>query len=149
MRSPADDEQFAQIGHELVDGIAVVLEAWLIDSVVRFRPELRDEAATAARSGSPAVIEELRELVGRDLDDQSTTPLTVLRRAVRIPTAVLAGAGVEPLRRDPFDVSSFPDDLYGLTPAAFTDVDPSLGGLGIRWGAAKAHVHLSRRRPQG
>lgn len=146
MRSAGDDEQFAQIGHELVDGIGAVIDAWLVDCVVRFRPDLSEQAASAASAGIPEVMAELRDLVGRDLDDQSTTPLTVLRRAVRIPTTVLAAAGVEPVRRDPFDVSSFPDDVYGLTPAAFTDVDPSLGGLGIRWGAAKAHVHLSRRR---
>jgi hypothetical protein len=146
MRSAEDDEQFARIGNELVDGIAAVLDGWLIGAVTRFRPELAEEAAAAAADGAPAVIAELRELVELDLDEQTTTPLTVLRRAVSIPTAVLSAAGVEPLRRDPFDVTAFPDDLYGLTPAAFNDVDGSLGGLGIRWGAAKAHVHLSRRR---
>lgn len=149
MRSAEDDEQFARIGNELVDGIAAVIDAWLIDGVTRYRPDLADDAAAAAAQASPAVIAALRDLVDRDIEDQMTTPLAVLRQAVNVPTAVLVGAGVEAPRRDPFARSAFPDDVYGLTPAAFTDVDASLGGLGIRWGAAKAHVHLARRRGPG
>jgi hypothetical protein len=44
---------------------------------------------------------------------------------------------------------SFPDDVYDLTPASFADVDPALHEPGLVWGAAKAHVHLARRRRQG
>jgi hypothetical protein len=51
--------------------------------------------------------------------------------------------------RDEFSERNFPDDTYDLTPASFADVDPSLHEPGLEWGAAKAHVHLARRRRQG
>jgi hypothetical protein len=39
--------------------------------------------------------------------------------------------------------------VYDLSPAAFADLDPSLREPGLTWGAAKAHVHLARRRREG
>ena len=44
---------------------------------------------------------------------------------------------------------AFPDDVYDLAPASFADVDPALHEPGLVWGAAKAHVHLARRRRDG
>jgi hypothetical protein len=73
----------------------------------------------------------------------------LLRAAVRIPTGVLAAAGVAPVDRDDFARRNFPDDPYDLTPASFADVDESLREPGLVWGAAKAHVHLARRRDEG
>jgi hypothetical protein len=51
--------------------------------------------------------------------------------------------------RDEFSLRNFPDDVYDLTPASFADVDPELHEPGLLWGAAKAHVHLARRRREG
>jgi hypothetical protein len=65
---------------------------------------------------------------------------------VPIATAVLREAGARPVARDEFGERSFPDDVYDLSPATWTDVDPALHEPGLVWGAAKAHVHLARRR---
>ena len=46
-------------------------------------------------------------------------------------------------------MTTFPDDVYDLAPATFDDVSPDLHDPGLRWGAAKAHVHLKRRRAAG
>ncbi|MBO0748495.1 MAG: hypothetical protein J2O47_09085, partial [Acidimicrobiaceae bacterium] len=92
---------------------------------------------------------EVRTLLLRDIDAQADTPLTIVRRAVSYPTAVLADAGVPHVVRDSFAERVFPDDVYGLAPASFTDVDPSLGELGIAWGAAKAFEHKRRHRRPG
>jgi hypothetical protein len=70
----------------------------------------------------------------------------VLRAAVRHPTAVLAEAGVPEVVRDRFAEETFPADVYDLSPAAFADIDPALAEPGLVWGAAKAHVVLTRRR---
>jgi hypothetical protein len=105
-----------------------------------------DEAAAAARDdGGPRV----RRLLATDIDEQAGNPLAVLRGLVRYPTDVLAAAGARPVARDEFDVRAFPDDVYGLTPASFAEVDPALAEPGLTWGAAKAHVHLTRRRREG
>jgi hypothetical protein len=54
---------------------------------------------------------------------------------------------VPAIERDRQAEAQFPDDDYDLTPASFADLDPALHEPGLRWGAAKAHVHLRRHRP--
>jgi hypothetical protein len=105
-----------------------------------------DEAA--ARAGQE-VGGAVRELLTLDIDDQPTTPLTVVRFAVRYPTEVLQAAGVPPVVRSEFAERAFPDDIYNLSPATFAELDPALHEPGLVWGAAKAHVHLARRRAEG
>jgi hypothetical protein len=100
----------------------------------------------ARRDATVAVIAELRAVLSLDVDQQRQNPLSILRAAVRYPTSVLHAAGALPQTRDEFDERAFPDDVFGLTPAAFADFGPAVGDAGITWGAAKAHVHLRRRR---
>jgi hypothetical protein len=84
-------------------------------------------------------------LLEADIDEQSTTPLAILRAGmVRYPTEVLHDAGVPPVVRDEFVEEVFPDDTYDLAPVAFTELDPYLGDIGIAWGAAKAFEHKRR-----
>ncbi len=71
------------------------------------------------------------------------------RGQIRWATAALADAEVPALRRDPFAQRQDPDDHYDLTPGSFADIDPGLAEPGLAWGAAKAHVHLARRRRAG
>jgi hypothetical protein len=108
--------------------------------------DLRAAAAEAGEAARAQAVGALRALLALDPDDQRTGPLAVLRRAVAHPTAVLRVAGVPPVVRDDFAVRTFPDDDYDLSPAAFADIDPSLHEPGLVWGAAKAHVVLTRRR---
>jgi hypothetical protein len=88
----------------------------------------------------------VRALLALDLDEQRVNPLALVRRAVSYPTQVLQDAGMPPVVRDEFDERAFPDDMYGLSPASFAEVDQSLYEPGLEWGAAKAHAHLVRRR---
>jgi len=147
-----DDAQLLAHGRTLVDAVRAVLPDW-VDRCVRERCEgagvpvddsIRDAARRAGASCAAEVGDELSELLALDPDDQRGTPLTVLRRAVRHPTEVLAEAGVPPVGRDDFTSRAFPDDPYDLTPASFDAIDPSLREPGITWGAARAHVHLRR-----
>jgi hypothetical protein len=100
-----------------------------------------EEAAQAARLEIGAA---LRALLEADIDEQRTTPLTLLRTAVRYPTEVLEAAGVPGLERDRFAEEAFPDDIYDLSPATFADIDPSLADAGLAWGASKAFAHKKR-----
>ncbi len=105
------------------------------------------EAEAAGRRAAAEVGTAVRRLLAADIDDQATTPLALLREAVRYPTEVLRRAGVEPApARDDVRMRLFPDDVYDLSPAAFADVDPRLTEPGIVWGAAKAYEHLRRHR---
>ena len=102
--------------------------------------------ATARGDATVAVIAELRAVLAIDVDEQRQNPLSILRAAVRYPTQVLRAVGAQPVARDEFDERAFPDDEFALTPAAFADFGPAVHDAGITWGAAKAHVHMQRRR---
>jgi len=134
----------------LADAVEVALPGWVERSVARLLPAADDAArAAAAVAGARARAEvgaEVRALLELDIDEQRTTPLTLLRAAVRYPTEVLRAAAVPPVERDRAQERLFPDDVYDLTPAMFADVDPALADPGLAWGAAKAFTHLCRHR---
>lgn len=152
----ADAERLRAYAEALADAIESTLPRWVERCVV----ERLDEAGQPTAPHRPAIAEagvraqaevasEVRALLRLDIDEQWTTPLSLLRRAVAYPTAVLRRAGVPPVPRDDTLERLFPDDLYALTPASFADVDESLHEPGVAWGAAKAYVHLARRRVEG
>lgn len=152
-----DEEQLDRYASELADGVAAALAPW-VERVVTDRcraagiepdESLVARAAAAGRRCSDEVAPKVRSLLSTDIDEQVTTPLALLRTAVRHPTEVLDDAGVPAPRRDEFAERAFPEDRYELAPATFADLDPELAEVGLRWGAAKAHVHLARRRAEG
>ena len=110
-------------------------------------PAVLDAAREAGLQAAAEVGPAVRRLVEADIDAQRTTPLALLRSAVRYPTRVLQEAGVPPVERDPIQVRLLPDDLYDLSPASFADVDPALAEPGMVWGAAKALAHRRRHAP--
>ncbi|MBV8986311.1 MAG: hypothetical protein JO248_17905 [Acidimicrobiia bacterium] len=138
----------------LADAIEAVLPSWVERSVVRVMTawngevddDVRAAAAEAGRRATAEVVPELRALLEADIDDQRTTPLSLLRAAVRYPTVVLENAGVPPVQRDEQQERLFPDDVYDLAPATFADVDPALADTGMAWGASKAFQHLQRHK---
>ncbi len=136
----------------LADAIEAALPGWVERSVARIAgehfgrvdPSVRAAAAEAGRRARDDVGPRVRALLEADVDEQRSTPLSLLRGAVRYPTGVLRDAGVPPVQRDEAQARLFPDDVYDLTPATFADVDPSLAEVGMAWGAAKAFAHLQR-----
>lgn len=156
--APPDPE--AQLGiyaATLAAAVDAALVGWVrrcVEGVAVAQGVLLDDAATAAltAAGERARTEvgaAVADLLTADLDEQRTTPLTILRAAVSYPTDVLLGLGATPVERDDFARRAFPEDLFGLSPASFADVDPALQDPGIAWGAAKAFVHRQRRLRRG
>ena len=145
-------DEYAQALLEAVDAavpgwVARCVERRLLDYRGVADEEVMATAAGAGRRAQAEVAADLRVLLETDIDAQATTPLSVVRRAVRYPTEVLRSAGVPPVQRDAFAESAFPDDDYDLAPASLADVDPELVDVGLAWGAAKAMAH--RRRHAG
>jgi hypothetical protein len=144
------DEQAAALAEAIDDA----LPRWVERSVRRLLvawqgaadPDVMAAAAAAGRQARAEVGPRVRELLEADVDVQATTPLAILRAAVRYPTEVLRSAGVPPVARDEQQDRLFPDDVYDLAPANFADVDPALAEPGLAWGAAKAFAHLQRHR---
>ncbi len=143
----ADDEATLQrYGAELADAFEAVARDWFARLISAHAAGILDGVSAELDRAAAAAADAFRSLLEEDIAEQAIGPLEVLRRAVAGPTEVLRRAGVEPVRRDEFAERNFPDDVYDLTPASFSDVDPLLHEPGLMWGAAKAHVHLRRRR---
>lgn len=142
---------------QLIAAVDQVVGAWVercVVSVARAQSleigeDDRRRVASAGDAARRDVHERLMSLLELDVDAQRGNPLDVLRSAVVHPTEVLHELGARPIRRDEFAERVFPDDVYGLSPAAFADVDESLVEPGIIWGAWKAKTVLERRRSEG
>jgi len=142
---------------DLVEAIGRAIEPWLVRIAVdtfaaergSVSPEFRQVAQDAAREGGEWVLARLQATLRVDVDAQRVNPLQTLRDAVRFPTRVLWDAGVAAKVRDEYDEKINPEDIYGIGPAHWTDIDESLTEPGIVWGAAKASTVLQRRRAEG
>lgn len=145
MTSPTSPEL---AGRALADAAEATLPGWVERSVRnrlgRDDPAVLAEARRAGVEAARSIVPPLRRLLEADIDEQTTTPLALLRGAVRFPTEVLRAAGAPPADRDDFARDRFPDDPYDLTPVSFGDIHESLVGPGIEWGAAKAWAHKRR-----
>jgi len=143
--------RFGEFGEALADAVAAELEGYLQRVVeVRAGAALTSGASVAeierlAAEVTAACAAALRRLAATDLDDQRVTPLQVIRRELRPLTAWLVDQRLPVPPRDEVVRRADPHDLYDLAPATFADVGPATATAGLTWGAAKAHVHLSRR----
>jgi hypothetical protein len=146
------EQQLARYGEELAAGVELALPGWVVRSVERVMTawsgtvpeEVRRAAVEAGGRARADVGAAVRRLVASDVDEQATTPMALIRAAVRYPTEVLKAAGVPAVARDRFEARAFPEDAYALSPASFRDLDPELADVGLAWGAAKAFVHKRR-----
>ncbi|HTN99873.1 MAG TPA: hypothetical protein VL068_04290 [Microthrixaceae bacterium] len=150
--STTDEEMFRRYSQELADAIDSHVEGWVVSSVIRrcaaagveLTPELEAALDSAARCCRAEVGTQMTALLTSDIDAQRTTPLAIIRSSIHYAADILARAGVGPVERDEFERRSFPDDIFGLSPASMSDVDESLAEPALVWGAAKAHIHRSR-----
>lgn len=147
----ADEQLLARYAEALADGVEAALPEWVTAAVGRRLPAAERERRRAAivsagRAAADDVGGRVRELLSMDIDEQWTNPLSLIRSAIRYPNQILIDAGVAEVARDAQSARFQPDDVYDLAPTSFADLAPELHDLGISWGAAKAHVHLQRRR---
>jgi hypothetical protein len=148
-------DELDTIADELAAAVEAAVPGWVERCVVTVLSAWQggpgpDDLAAARDAGREAAADvgaRLRALLAADIDDQRSTPLTILRGAVRFPTEVLGRAGVPPVVREAYEEEAFPGDSYGLTPVSFADIDPALVEPAIRWGAAKAFLHKRRHEP--
>lgn len=131
------------LGIVLLDALCEEMPLWSA-SVVEQRGGDPVLGAEAGRRAYQALEPELRSLLTADIDAQRGTPLSILRRAVEWPTAVLHAADTPPVKRDPDDEARFPADVYALTPGAFSDFGEASGEAGLRWSVGKAFEHKRR-----
>ncbi|MDQ1516944.1 MAG: hypothetical protein QOE80_2774 [Actinomycetota bacterium] len=154
--------RLAEASTALLEGVARAVPDWaaraagtLLSAWGAVGADRQREVVVAAReAGEQAarrVAAELAELFALDPGEQRATPLEIIRTAVVEPTAVLAGAGMPDVVRDPFEERAWPGDRFGLVPRTLRDLDPDLAAVHFAWGVAKAAVLRGRARagPQG
>ena len=100
----------------------------------------------AAEATTDLVAPDLMRILNADVDDGAGSPLAAVRAAVGPMTDLLQRTGAAQPPRDEFVAKAFPNDPFDLGPAAFSDIAAELHEPGSVWGAARAHVHLRRRR---
>lgn len=143
-----------EVSDELATAMTERIPSW-VERAVRERAMAAgvtvDETARAriAHVGDElarSLADPLRAVLTADVDAGAGTPLATVRAEIAPVTAILDDLGVRRSRRDDFSTRHFPLDHHDLGPASFADIDESLLEPGLRWGAARAHVHLRRRR---
>lgn len=139
------DELLAVAASQLVEAVDAAIEGWAQRCLLTRAPQLRDEAVAASRACRSEVRAALTALVESDIDEQRATPLQIVRLSAGRLARVLADAGIAP----PPPAASLSgvgaDDAYALGPASWADLGDEVNEAGLRWGAAKAMVHLRRR----
>ena len=149
---PQSEAKLIEISNTLAELLQHHIGPWIVRAIEQRATEaavVTDELlAEAERAGAAATTDiggRIGDLLATDIDQQTSTPLALLRLAISYATAVLAEHEVPAPERPAFETDAFPDDTYGLSPANFADVHEDLRVPGLEWGAAKAYVHLKRR----
>jgi hypothetical protein len=144
----ADDEaRLAEIASALEVGLVQTIPGWLRRSALTVRPSIDAAALDASIVDTMAALEpELHRILVADVDAGAGSPLAAIRAATGAVTQLLLDDGALVPTRDEFAERSFPGDLFSFGPAAFAEIDEALHEPGLVWGAARAHVHLRRRR---
>lgn len=146
----ADDEaRLREIADRVLAGVSTAFPRWL-----QARAGVVCDAAGVARDGLDDAVDAAARLLGPELerilladpDAGAGSPLAAIRASTRPVTEHLRALGIPPVVRDAFAEENFRDDVYDFGPATFGDIDESLHEPGLMWGAARAHVHLRRRR---
>lgn len=146
--TPSDNEKLVGFAEDLIGGLTEHVPGW----VARALGERLDESNVDIAELDRDIIEALDRvsvLLRTDIDQQSSNPLAIIRTLVGPMTRYLVHRSIDDVPRDPDSQRLFVEDRFDLTPGAFSDIHPDLHIAGLSWGAAKAHVHLQRRRAEG
>lgn len=148
--SMSDEDKLAGYAADLLAGLEAHTADW-VEAVVRARvpPDTAVSILASLATDVDRALADVADLLAADIDAQRANPLAVMRSLVPSITGALSSAGVAAVHRDPDAERLFPDDSFDLTPGAFSDIHPDLHMPGLTWGAAKAHVHIQRRKAEG
>lgn len=155
MSNASDDDRLREEGEQLARAIEEALPRYLKGRILERLKQAFDElpedaelrAERAARDGLALIATRLWNLVRADVDEQASTPLSLLRASVDPATALLVEFDVPALARDRFMKERFPSDPYSLYPTKLGELGAVVGERAITWGAAKAYVHRRRHGP--
>lgn len=143
----SDEQKYLNYGRELRSAVADAIVPWLTSVVGdRTTAPIPDAVTAAIDDVSEKALANITTLIEADVDRPLSGPLEQIRRAVVELGPVLDAHRFTAPPRDPFDEQMSPNDTHSLGPASFFELGEEVQRAGITWGAAKAHLHQSRRR---
>lgn len=146
--TPSDNAKLDGFAEDLIRGLAELVPGW-VERTLGERLGEPDVDIAVLDGDMVETLDRVSDLLRTDIDQQSSNPLAVIRSLVVPMTQFLAERSVEDVVRDPDAQRIFPEDRFDLAPGSFSDIHPDLHVPGLSWGAAKAHIHLQRRRAEG
>ena len=157
MDNQPDASALEPYADDLYQAVARSIPRWISTQVAEIASMSIDETtqefqtalADVTKQTQQVATQNLLSLLATDVDAQQSNPLHVLRASTSYATQMLWAFGVEPARRDEYEVRAMPNDVFSIGPLTWRDLGEEVHDAGISWGAWKAATILTRRRADG
>ena len=157
MVNQPDASELEPYAGDLYQAVARAIPRWISTQVAEIAslsidetsPEFQSALADVTERTHQVATQNLLSLLATDVDAQQSNPLHVLRASTSFATQMLQSFGVEPTRRDEYEVRAMPGDVFSIGPLTWIDLGEEVHDAGISWGAWKAATILTRRRADG
>ena len=157
MVNQPDASELEPYAGDLYQAVARAIPRWISTQIAEIAslsidetsPEFQSALADVTERTHQVATQNLLSLLATDVDAQQSNPLHVLRASTSFATQMLQSFGVEPARRDEYEVRAMPGDVFSIGPLTWRDLGEEVHDAGISWGAWKAATILTRRRADG
>ena len=157
MENQPDASALEPYADDLYQAVTRAIPRWISTQVAEIAsmsidetsPEFQTALADVTKQTQNVASQNLLSLLATDVDAQQSNPLHVLRASTSYATQMLQDFGVEPARRDEYEVRAMPNDVFSIGPLTWRDLGEEVHDAGISWGAWKAATILTRRREDG
>jgi hypothetical protein len=157
MDNQPDASALEPYADDLYQAVTRAIPGWISTQVAEIAsmsidetsPEFQTALADVTKQTQQVATQNLLSLLATDVDAQQSNPLHVLRASTSHATQMLQAFGVEPARRDEYEVRAMPNDVFSIGPLTWRDLGEEVHEAGISWGAWKAATILTRRRAEG
>jgi hypothetical protein len=141
----SDERRVVEYGETLRRLVAEVLAPWVVHTVgAKYGASVGAAVALPATEAAVSIDRSLAAFFAEDIDQQNTTPLSIIRGGLQSISAHMESVAVPRPDRDPFDERANPADIYELGPLTWQDLGDDVHVAGLQWGAAKAFLHKRR-----
>lgn len=122
----------------LAAALVAAFPRYVEEKLAEIEVAVEPEIAAAAEASCADLAFALHGLVATPVHLQQSSPLELVRGAMRTLSEALGAAGVTPPARDEQAVAINPDDVYDLGPASSQEFGEEVWQLHIEWGLEKA-----------
>jgi hypothetical protein len=130
-------DDHASVTRELIEALVAAYPEYVADRVAALG--IADERVdTAVAEGRDWLTAQLEAELAVPLERQRSSPLELVREAMRFPTDALRLVGAAEVPRDPAAVTALPGDVFDLAPASSQGLGERAWRAHVAWGMTKA-----------